>query len=31
MKGAIEYDDDTSSISDFSVVIEGMPLDVTVE
>ena len=27
----MEYDDDTSSISDFSVVMEGMPLDVTQE
>lgn len=31
IKGAVEYDDDTSSISDYSVVIEGMPLDVTEE
>ncbi len=29
IKNSMEYDDDTSSISDYSVVMEGMPMDVT--
>ena len=31
IKSSIEYDQDTSSCSDYSVVIEGIPLDVTRE
>ena len=31
IKRSIEYDEDTSSASDFSIVLEGMPLDATKE
>ena len=31
IKRSIEYDEDTSSASDYSIVMEGMPLDVTKE